>query len=51
VSPAVLEALVHSGTLPTNIVLVAYDVPAAPAPLPARPTQYMSAHIVIATRV
>jgi RES domain-containing protein len=32
VSLAVLEALVHSETLPTNMVLVAYDVPAAPAP-------------------
>jgi RES domain-containing protein len=31
-SLAVLEALVHSETLPANMVLVAYDVPAAPAP-------------------
>jgi RES domain-containing protein len=32
VSLAVLEALVHSETLPTNMVLVAYDVPGVPAP-------------------
>jgi RES domain-containing protein len=32
VSLAVLEALVHSETLPTKMVLVAYDVPEAPAP-------------------
>jgi RES domain-containing protein len=32
VSLAVLEALVPSETLPTNMVLIAYDVPEAPAP-------------------
>src|SRR5689334_11718602 len=32
VSLAVLEALVHSETLPRNLVLVAYDLPDAPAP-------------------
>ena len=32
VSLAVLEALVHSETLPANMMLVAYDVPATPAP-------------------
>jgi len=32
VSLAVLEALVHSETLPANMVLVAYDLPETPAP-------------------